>query len=75
LGDVFTLRDYKDNQDIKATASGAKNIVIIGASFIGMEMASNLKKLYPSANITVVDRNSSPFHKILGIDIGSALRE
>jgi hypothetical protein len=38
-------------------------------------MASNLKKLNPKANVTVIDRNESPFEKVLGKEIGKALQK
>jgi NADPH-dependent 2,4-dienoyl-CoA reductase/sulfur reductase-like enzyme len=75
LKNVFTLRNYTNNKEIHNTANKAKNIIIIGANFIGMEMASNLKKLNPHANITVIDRNITPFEQVLGKDIGTALRK
>jgi hypothetical protein len=38
-------------------------------------MASNLKKLNPKANVTVIERNESPFEKILGKEIGNTLQK
>jgi NADPH-dependent 2,4-dienoyl-CoA reductase/sulfur reductase-like enzyme len=75
LNNVFTLRDYNNNQSIKKAALSAKNIVIIGANFIGMEMASNIKKLHPNANVTVVESKTTPFEKVLGKEVGSALQK
>jgi NADPH-dependent 2,4-dienoyl-CoA reductase/sulfur reductase-like enzyme len=75
LSNVYTLRNYIDNKDIYKAAKDAKNIVIIGGSFIGMEMASNIKQLNPKANITVIDRNNIPFEKILGKEIGMVLKQ
>ena len=40
----------------------AKNIVIIGSSFIGLEAASSFKKeLKDGANVIVVGMESTPF--------------
>ena len=75
MENVFTLRSFKDISSIKSAASKSKNICIIGANFIGLEMASNLKKLNPKANIVVVDKNETPFEKILGKEIGNALKK
>jgi NADPH-dependent 2,4-dienoyl-CoA reductase/sulfur reductase-like enzyme/nitrite reductase/ring-hydroxylating ferredoxin subunit len=71
---VFVLRSFDDLQKISAACKTAKNIVIIGGSFIGMESASTLKKTFPSTNITIVEINPTPFFKILGKEIGSALQ-
>lgn len=48
------------------------NLVVIGSSFIGMEVAlAGAKK----ANVTVVGMDKVPFEKILGPQIGNALRK
>lgn len=52
----------------------SKKIVIVGASFIGMEMASTLKKLNKNAEVIVIDVNSTPFETALGKDLGYALQ-
>lgn len=67
LKNVFSLRSLDDGQAIREQAKKVKNIVIVGASFIGMEMASSLKKeLQGNVNITVVDVTSTPFERALG---------
>jgi NAD(P)H-nitrite reductase large subunit len=75
LKNAFTLRNFSNSKDIHTAASKAKNIVIMGANFIGMEMACNLKKSNPHVNITVIGMYSSPFEKILGKQIGTALQK
>lgn len=52
---VFTLRSIPDVDKVKAFAEkpGVENAVIIGAGFIGLEMADNLKSL--GLNVTVVE--------------------
>lgn len=40
LPNIFTLRSFSDTQQILAAASQAKQAVVIGSSFIGMETAS-----------------------------------
>ena len=48
------------------------NLVVIGSSFIGMEVAlAGIKK----ANVTVVGMEEAPFEKILGPQVGNALRK
>lgn len=75
LTNVFTLRNYNDMEKIKHASLKFKNISIIGASFIGMELASSIKKLNPKAEITILDSNQIPFQKILGREIGTAVEK
>ncbi len=72
---VFTTRGFSDITAIKKAAENAKDIVIVGANFIGLEMASNIKKLNPKANVTVIERNETPFQKVLGKEIGKAIQK
>ena len=67
------MRSYSDYENIKNTAKNAENIVIVGASFIGIECASNLKKTFKNANITVIDAKDFPFELSLGKEIGQAI--
>lgn len=52
---VMTLRNLQDTDRIKKAASEAKNILVIGGGFIGLEMAEQLAHLGKS--ITLVERN------------------
>ena len=72
---VFSLRSYEDVVEITNNAKNSENIVIVGASFVGMELASSLKKSFPNKNIIIVDNNPSPFYLTLGKEIGKALQK
>ncbi|CAD8066794.1 unnamed protein product [Paramecium sonneborni] len=75
LGNVHTLRQFNDLQQIRNKAKEAKNVVIVGASFIGMETASAIKKeLKDQVNITVVDSTTVPFERVLGKEVGQSLQ-
>lgn len=73
LGNIFTLRTVHDTKKI-VDAIGDKNkkIVVIGSSFIGMEMAAA-----SSANndVTVVGRDGVPLERVLGQSIGSGIQK
>ena len=69
------MRSLKNNLEITEKAYHAKNIVIVGASFIGMELAATLREKYKNCNITVIDNNSCPFEKVLGVKIGESLKK
>ncbi|MFQ5691073.1 MAG: NAD(P)/FAD-dependent oxidoreductase [Gemmatimonadota bacterium] len=45
LEGVFTLRSVKDAEEIRSAAAAAERAVLVGAGFIGMELASSLLKL------------------------------
>jgi apoptosis-inducing factor 3 len=65
---VFVLRSFADSDAIVAAAEKGKQVVVIGASFIGMEAASSLKAR--GCEVTVVAPDETPFLKILGKEIG-----
>lgn len=53
---VFTLRDFKDIANLKASVEKSKKLVVIGASFIGLETAASIKDfLKDKIDVTVVD--------------------
>lgn len=68
LGNVFLLRFVTDVQAIlKAVGEKGKNIVVIGSSFIGMEVGNALSK---ENNVTIVGQESAPMEKIMGEQVG-----
>ncbi len=69
LENVFTLRSLDDADRIGAAIAGAKNAVVVGASFIGTEVAACLAKR--GLAVTIVAPESVPFERILGREIGS----
>jgi len=70
---VFLLRSYADSDSIIAAADKGKRAIVIGASFIGMEVASSLTKR--GCEVTVVAPDDVPFKKILGAEIGRLFQE
>ncbi|KAK6013929.1 pyridine nucleotide-disulfide oxidoreductase, partial [Ostertagia ostertagi] len=68
---VYTLRVVSDANTI-AEQSAGKNVVCIGGSFIGMEIASALSST--AASVTVVCMTEEPLPP-LGTDLGSVIRE
>src|ERR1044071_2426773 len=70
---VFLLRSYADADALIATAETGKRVVVIGSSFIGMEVASSL--ISRGCDVTVVAPDEVPFKKILGPEIGSLFQQ
>ncbi len=56
---------------ILAQAERSARAVILGASFIGMEVAASLSER--GLDVTVIGREAVPFEKQLGREVGAAL--
>ena len=66
--DVLMLRTLKDCNAIIERAKTAKRIVVLGASFIGLEVAASLRAR--NIEVHVVAPEERPMEKILGPDFG-----
>jgi NADPH-dependent 2,4-dienoyl-CoA reductase/sulfur reductase-like enzyme len=73
LAHVHVLRSFDDCRALIAAAGNAQRIVIAGASFIGMEAAASLRQR--GVDVVIVAPEAVPFAKVLGPEIGSALKE
>ena len=70
LKNVFVLRTPEDANAISKQAKD-RHVVIFGASFIGMELAS---ALVPKAkSVSVCDFFSVPFERVLGTEVSLRL--
>jgi NADPH-dependent 2,4-dienoyl-CoA reductase/sulfur reductase-like enzyme len=67
LSNIFTLRTIQDVQAILAAATDKKNIVIVGSSFIGMEVGNALSKDH---NVTIIGMESAPMERVMGAQVG-----
>nr|XP_056720975.1 apoptosis-inducing factor 3-like [Euleptes europaea] len=68
LQNVCYLRNPDDANRILQLASG-KKVVIIGASFIGMELAATLSS--KAASVHVVEKMEHPYKEALGPEVGN----
>ncbi len=66
---VFTLRSLADSRAIIARAKEAKTAVVLGASFIGLEVASALRAR--GLEVHVVAPDALPMQKVLGPELGA----
>lgn len=73
LKNIFVLRSFAQADKIVAAVTDAKNVVVIGASFIGMETAASLQAR--GLQVTVVAPDKVPFAKVLGPEIGEFFKE
>uniref|UniRef100_A0A914VU33 Rieske domain-containing protein n=1 Tax=Plectus sambesii TaxID=2011161 RepID=A0A914VU33_9BILA len=72
LQGIHYLRTPQDGLSISESVQG-RDVVIIGSSFIGMELAASLVAKVKS--ITCVDALTEPFQMVLGEPIGRAMRK
>jgi NADPH-dependent 2,4-dienoyl-CoA reductase/sulfur reductase-like enzyme len=73
LGNIFTLRTIDDTKKIVgAVGDKGKKIVIIGSSFIGMEVG---KALSSGNSISIVGMEKVPLERVLGEEVGAGLQK
>eukprot|EP01104_Vermistella_antarctica_P008900 TRINITY_DN226_c1_g1_i2.p1 TRINITY_DN226_c1_g1~~TRINITY_DN226_c1_g1_i2.p1 ORF type:complete len:598 (-),score=148.71 TRINITY_DN226_c1_g1_i2:156-1949(-) len=76
LNNIHTLRVPDDTAHIAKAVVPGRNVVIIGSSFIGMEVAALLvAKNRGMKSVTVVGMEKTPFERVLGPDIGARFQE
>src|SRR5213596_4384686 len=73
LPHVYYLRTLSDSRRIIDKAKSSKRAVVIGASFIGLEVAWSLRER--KLEVAVVGKGSLPLEKILGRELGNLIRE
>ena len=73
LPHVCYLRTLTDSRRIIEKAQNAKRAVVIGSSFIGLEVAWSLRER--KLAVAVVGRDSVPLAKVLGTEMGNLVRE
>lgn len=72
LQNVFLLRSKLDAEHLLAAAIPGHRAIVIGASFIGMEVAASLRER--GLEVTVVADQQAPFEQQLGVEIGTIFR-
>ncbi|KAE8146741.1 hypothetical protein BDV25DRAFT_143424 [Aspergillus avenaceus] len=72
LENIFKLRFVTDVQGIlKAVGEKNKKIVVIGSSFIGMEVGNALAK---ENDVTIVGQEKAPMERVLGEEVGRIIQ-
>jgi len=72
LGNVFVLRTVPHVKSInEAIGDGKKKIVIVGSSFIGMEVANATAK---NNTVTVIGMEKAPLERVMGEEVGKIFK-
>jgi NADPH-dependent 2,4-dienoyl-CoA reductase/sulfur reductase-like enzyme/nitrite reductase/ring-hydroxylating ferredoxin subunit len=69
---VRTLRSLADCREIIARAAAARRVVVMGASFIGLEVAAALRAR--NIEVHVVAPGKKPMERVLGPELGDFVR-
>jgi NADPH-dependent 2,4-dienoyl-CoA reductase/sulfur reductase-like enzyme/nitrite reductase/ring-hydroxylating ferredoxin subunit len=73
LPNVFTLRTLADARSIIAAASTARRAVVVGSSFIGLEVAASLRARNVEVDVVSLDR--VPLERVLGVQLGRFVQQ
>jgi NADPH-dependent 2,4-dienoyl-CoA reductase/sulfur reductase-like enzyme len=72
VADVVVLRSLDDSLDLRARiAGGGKRVVVVGAGFIGLEVAATARKL--GNEVLVLESAPAPLMRGLGSTMGMAI--
>jgi NADPH-dependent 2,4-dienoyl-CoA reductase/sulfur reductase-like enzyme len=66
------LRSFADSKAIVAKTASAKQVLVVGASFIGLEVAASLRTRGITVHVVAPDK--VPMEKILGSKVGDFVR-
>jgi NADPH-dependent 2,4-dienoyl-CoA reductase/sulfur reductase-like enzyme/nitrite reductase/ring-hydroxylating ferredoxin subunit len=73
LAHVHYLRTLADSRALIAKSKTARRAVVIGSSFIGLEVAASLRKR--GVEVHVVGRETRPLERVMGAEIADLIRE
>ena len=69
---LYYLRTFADSRAIVSKAASAKRVAVVGASFIGLEVAASLRTL--GIAVDVIAPENQPLERVMGADVGRMIR-
>ena len=72
LDGIHYLRTLPDADRLRSAIAGASHVVVVGAGWIGSEVAASARQL--GADVTIVEPASVPLERVLGPQVGSIYR-
>jgi 3-phenylpropionate/trans-cinnamate dioxygenase ferredoxin reductase subunit len=73
LDDVLYLRDLADSEAIGARLEPGKRLVVVGAGWIGAEIAASARQ--KGCEVTMLEMTSVPLERVLGPEVGAIYRD
>ena len=73
LDGVFTLRTLDDSLAIRAALGAKPRVAVIGAGFIGAEVAASARQL--GLDVTIIEALETPLARTLGPELGRLLQQ
>jgi 3-phenylpropionate/trans-cinnamate dioxygenase ferredoxin reductase subunit len=70
---VHTLRTLADADALRADLRPGARLAVIGAGFVGVEVASTARAL--GVDVTLIDLTRVPLERVLGLEVGELLAE
>jgi len=70
---VHYLRTFRDSKRIIAKTASARRVLVVGASFIGLEVAASLSTR--GISVDVVAPGGQPLERIMGAEVGLFIRK
>jgi 3-phenylpropionate/trans-cinnamate dioxygenase ferredoxin reductase subunit len=73
LDGVHYLRQVEDSEAIGARLTSGTSLVVIGAGWIGAEVAASARQ--KGCDVTVLERGSVPLERVMGPEVGGIYRD
>jgi 3-phenylpropionate/trans-cinnamate dioxygenase ferredoxin reductase subunit len=73
LAGVLRLRTLADADELRVAAAEAENVVVVGAGWIGSEVAASLRMV--GRSVVLVAPDAVPLERVLGREIGGVYRD
>lgn len=70
---IHRLRTLEDAQRLRADLVPGRHLVVVGAGFIGLEVAATARRL--GLDVTVVETAATPLNRVFGPEVGGWIRQ